>query len=76
MFDVFSDSTGSSELSKAYYLTWYNLFSPLGILIGTRAYTNKDRIRFYEVGDVGLLIIYMVQSFLSFGQFNWYQGIH
>ena len=40
--------------------TWYNLFSPLGILIGVRAYTNEGRIRFYEVGDAGFL--YLVQE--------------
>ena len=40
--------------------TWYGLFSPLGILIGVRAYTNEGRIRFYEVGDAGFL--YLVQE--------------
>ena len=39
---------------------WYGLFSPLGILICVRAYTNEGRIRFYEVGDAGFL--YLVQE--------------
>ena len=40
--------------------TWYGLFSPLGILLGARAYTNEDRVRFYEVGDAGFL--YLVEE--------------
>ena len=40
--------------------TWHDLFSPLGILIGARAYTNEGRIRFYEVGEAGLL--YLVED--------------
>ena len=40
--------------------TWYNLFSPLGILIGVRAYTNEGRIRFYEVRDAHFL--YLVEE--------------
>ena len=40
--------------------SWYGLFSPLGILLGARAYTNEDRVRSYEVGDAGFL--YLVEE--------------
>ena len=38
--------------------TWYHgLFSPLGVLIGARAYANQGQIRLYEVGDASLLYL-------------------
>ena len=50
---AFQNSQRQLNLANTY--TWYGLFSSLGVLIGARAYANQGQIRFYEVGDGGLL---------------------
>ena len=52
---AFQNSQRQLNLANTY--TWYGLFSSLGVLIGARAYANQGQIRFYEVGDGGLLFL-------------------
>ena len=55
MSEAFQNCQRQITLHNNY--TWYGLFSPLGILIGARAYTDEGRIRFYAVRDAGLLYL-------------------
>ena len=45
------------QINFANTYTQYGFFSPLGVLIGARAYANQGQIRLYEVGDASLLYL-------------------
>ena len=51
---------GQRQVNLHNNYTWYGLISPLGFLIGAKAYTNEGRIRFYEVRDAHFL--YLVEE--------------
>ena len=59
---AFKNSQRKLNLANTY--TWYGLFSSLGVLIGAQAYANQGQIRFYEVGDGGLLSLVDEESII------------
>ena len=50
------------QINLANSYTWYGLLFCLGVLTGAKAYANEGQIRFYEVGDDGLLYLVDVEA--------------